>query len=215
MLPGRGGTFPIDPMQVTVTGKQFDVGDALRQHVTSQTTNIVERYFGKATEAHIVFWRERHSVNAEISVHAGRGLSLQSAGAADDAYIAFDGAAERLDKRLRRNKRRLRNHHAHGKEMPAEPPAQEATAYVLAAEEAEHDAGGEEPLVVAEMRTSIPQLSVSEAVMRLDLTDLPALLFRNSARGNLNVVYRRPDGNVGWIDPDLAERGGKRGGKSS
>jgi ribosomal subunit interface protein len=201
-------------MQVTVTGKHFDVGDALRQHVTSQTTNIVERYFGKATEAHIVFWRERHSVNVEISVHAGRGLSLQSAAVADDAYIAFDGAAERLDKRLRRNKRRLRNHHAHAKDATKEIPLQEATAYVLATEEEERDAGGDEPLIVAEMRTSIPQLSVSEAVMRLDLADLPALLFRNSARGNLNLVYRRPDGNIGWIDPDLAERAGKRGGKT-
>jgi len=197
-------------MQVTVTGKHFDVGDALRHHVTSLTTNIVERYFGKATDAHVVFWRERHRINAEISVHAGRGLSLQSAGLADDAYVAFDGAAERLDKRLRRNKRRLRNHHAHAKEAATEAPAQEATTYVLAAEEAERE-GGDEPLVVAEMRTSIPSLSVSEAVLRLDLADLPALLFRNSARGNLNLVYRRPDGNIGWIDPDLAERGARGG----
>ena len=193
-------------MQVTVTGKHFDVGDSLRHHVTDTTTNIVERYFGKATEAHIVFWRERHMVNAEISVHAGRGLSLQSAGLAEDAYIAFDGAAERLDKRLRRNKRRLRNHHGRGKEAAKEAPLQEATAYVLAADEEQHDSPGGEPLIVAEMRTSIPLLSVSEAVMRLDLAELPALLFRNSARGNLNLVYRRPDGNIGWIDPDLAER---------
>jgi ribosomal subunit interface protein len=194
-------------MQVTVTGKQMDVGDSLRSHAATMTTTIVERYFGKATEAHVVFSRERHFINAEISVHAGRGLSLQSSGTADDPHVAFDGAAERLDKRLRRHKRRLRNHHGRGKESAAPAPAQEATSYILAAAEDESDAVGEgEPLVIAEMRTSIPLLSVSEAVMRLDLTDLAALLFRNSARGNLNVVYRRPDGNIGWIDPDLAER---------
>ncbi|HXQ50692.1 MAG TPA: ribosome-associated translation inhibitor RaiA [Stellaceae bacterium] len=201
-------------MQVTVTGKRFDVGDALRNHVTATTTSIVERYFGKATEAHVVFSRERHLVKAEISVHAGRGLSVQGGGEADDAYIAFDGAAEHIDKRLRRNKRRLRNHHGRPKDAgPAE--MQDATAYVLAAEdEAGEDAGEGEPLVIAEMRTRILSLSVSEAVMRLDLADLPALLFRNSARDNLNLVYRRPDGNIGWVDPDLADRRGARGTKA-
>jgi ribosomal subunit interface protein len=197
-------------MQVSVTGKHFDVGDSLRSHVAETTQSIVERYFGKATEAHVVFCRERHLVKAEISVHASRGFSVQSGGEAEDAYIAFDSAAERIDKRLRRHKRRLKNHHR-VKESEAQAD-QDATAYVLAAPD---DAGAldesdgiderdGEPLVIAEMRTRIPQLSVSEAVMRLDLTDLAALLFRNSARGNLNVVYRRSDGNVGWIDPDLA-----------
>ncbi len=149
------------------------------------------------------------------------GFSVQSGGEAEDAYVAFDSAAERIDKRLRRHKRRLKNHH-HAKESEAQAD-QDATAYVLAADDddvpADATDGAEapegEPLVIAEMRTSIPQLSVSEAVMRLDLTDLPALLFRNSARGNLNVVYRRGDGNVGWIDPDLAERKTARGTKAS
>jgi len=209
-------------MQVSVTGKHFDVGDSLRSHAAETTQSIVERYFGKATEAHVVFCRERHLVKAEISVHAGRGLSVQGGGEAEDAYVAFDGAAERIDKRLRRHKRRLRNHHAHAKD--GEPPAQQdATDYVVAAGEhdgaddaaATDDGGAEgEPLVIAEMRTRIPQLSVSEAVMRLDLADLPALLFRNSARSNINLVYRRPDGNIGWIDPDLAERRAPRGPKA-
>jgi len=207
-------------MQVSVSGKHFDVGDSLRSHVAEATQSIVERYFGKATEAHVVFCRERHLVKAEISVHASRGFSVQSGGEAEDAYVAFDSAAERIDKRLRRHKRRLKNHH-HAKESETQAD-QDATAYVLAtaADEPEDPAEGVEapegePLVIAEMRTSIPQLSVSEAVMRLDLTDLPALLFRNSARGNLNVVYRRGDGNIGWIDPDLAERKAARGTKAS
>ena len=123
-----------------------------RQHA------IVERYFGKATEAHVVFSRERHLVKAEISVHAGRGLSVQGGGEADDAYIAFDGAAERIDKRLRRNKRRLRNHHGRRQGRRRPPRCRMPTAYVLAAEdEAGEDAGEGEPLVIAEMRTRIPQ----------------------------------------------------------
>ena len=204
-------------MQVTVTGKHFDVGDSLRSHVAETTQSIVERYFGKATEAHVVFCRERHRVKAEISVHAGRGLSVQGHGEAEDPYVAFDGAAERIDKRLRRHKRRLRNHHGRAKDGAAPPAPQDATAYVLAADEREDadesaDEGEGEPLVIAEMRTRIPQLSVSEAVMRLDLAELAVLLFRNSARGNLNLIYRRPDGNIGWIDPDLAERRALRGG---
>ncbi len=193
-------------MQVTVTGKQIEVGDALRQHVTTATAAIVERYFGKATEAHVVFCRERHLVKAEISVHAGRGLSVQSGGTADDANVAFDSAAERVDKRLRRHKRRLRNHHARARDSRRR--AGRGSDRLCPCREKDDDDdtnGGEgEPLVMAEMRTSIPELSVSEAVMRLDLAELPALLFRNSARGNLNLVYRRSDGNVGWLDPDLA-----------
>lgn len=204
-------------MKVSVTGKQFDVGDSLRSHVAETTSTIVERYFGKATEAHVVLSRERHLVNAEISVHASRGLSVQGRGEAADPYAAFDSAAERIDKRLRRHKRRLRNHRARTRDGAMPPAAPEdATDYVLSAEEeGSGDAAVDEPLVIAEMRTRIPQLSVSEAVMRLDLADLPALIFRNSARGNLNLVYRRLDGNVGWIDPDLADGRGSKDKKAT
>lgn len=192
-------------MQVIVTGKQIDIGDSLRNHVETAMKSLVEKYFDKPIEAHVVFCRERHQLRADLSVHANRGLLLQSSGEAADAYAAFDGAADRLDRRLRRYKRRLRNHHARGKDGAV---AEAATAYVLAAEDTEAEAAVEDqPLVIAEMKTSIPQLSVSEAVMRLDLADLPALLFRNSARGNLNLIYRRPDGNIGWVDPDFTKQG--------
>lgn len=195
-------------MQVTVTGKQLDVGDSLRNHAATATVAIADKYFGKAIEAHVVFCRERHLFLSDISLHAGRGLTVQCHGEAADAYAAFDDAAFRLEKQLRRYKRRLRARHKGGKggeEVAAQ--LEPATDYVLAAEpsdDAEGGEGGGEPLVIAEMRTGIPQLSVSEAVMRLDLADLPALLFRNSAHGSLNLVYRRRDGNVGWVDPDLA-----------
>ncbi|HEX9490031.1 MAG TPA: ribosome-associated translation inhibitor RaiA [Stellaceae bacterium] len=203
-------------MQVLVTGKQIDIGDSLRGHVAATTTAIVERYFDRAIEAHVVFCRERHLILSDISVHAGRGLLVQCHGESSDAYIAFDGAVERLDKQLRRYKRRLRNHHKPAKDAS---DAQAAIDYVLAPvadEEAKPPAGDDDqPLVIAEMRTSIPQLSVSEAVMRLDLADLPALMFRNSAHGNLNLVYRRRDGNVGWVDPDLSAQTRRAANKGS
>jgi ribosomal subunit interface protein len=205
-------------MQVTVTGKQIDVGESLRGHVEAATVAVVDKYFGRALEAHVVFSRERHVFVSDISVHAGRGLLVQCQGRSEDAYAAFDGAAGRLEKQLRRYKRRLRNHHK-GAKTGDEPEAQlqPATEHVLAQDD-ESEAAGEkdQPLIIAEMRTGIPQLSVSEAVMRLDLADLPALLFRNSKHGNLNMVYRRRDGNVGWIDPDLAaqSRRGKAGKES-
>jgi ribosomal subunit interface protein len=197
-------------MHVTVTGRQIDVGDSLRGHVETATTAIVEKYFGKAIEAHVVFYRERHLISSDVSVHAGRGMLVQCHGSSADAYAAFDSAADRLDKQLRRYKRRLRNRHKGARESNGED-TQGATDYVLApiADDSADESTGDQPLVIAELRTSIPQLSVSEAVMRLDLADLSAMLFRNSARGSLNLVYRRRDGNVGWIDPDLDAQGGQ------
>ena len=195
-------------MQVTVTGKQIDVGDSLRGHAEAATAAVVDKYFDRAIEAHVAFSRERHVFVADISVHAGRGLLVQCQGRADEAYAAFDGAANRLEKQLRRYKRRLRNHHKGAKsgETPEAEP-QPATEHVLAHDgDAEPASEGDQPLIIAEMRTGIPQLSVSEAVMRLDLAELPALLFRNSKHGNLNMIYRRRDGNVGWVDPDLASQ---------
>jgi ribosomal subunit interface protein len=198
-------------MQVTVTGKQMDVGDSLRGHAEAATAGIADKYFGKAIEAHVVFCHERHLFLADILLHAGRGLSVQCHGEAGDAYAAFDDAAVRLEKQLRRYKRRLRNHHKYAK-PDAEAEAEAAVDYVLAAEPAEAPAeeGGGEPLVIAEMRTSIPLLTVSEAVMRLDLADLPVVLFRNSAHGTLSLIYRRRDGNVGWIEPELSAKARRR-----
>jgi ribosomal subunit interface protein len=202
-------------MQVTVTGKQIDVGDSLRGHVEATTTAVVEKYFGKAIEAHVVFSRERHLFLSAISVHVRRGMVVQCHGESGDAYAAFDEAAGRLEKQVRRYKRRLRQHHKKSHEEEEETLA--ATDYVLAPGRDEDDRAESEaqPLVIAEMRTSIPQLSVSEAVMRLDLADLPALMFRNSAHGNLSLVYRRRDGNVGWVDPDLSAQTRRAANKGS
>jgi len=192
-------------MHITVTGKQIDVGDALRRHTQAAVEDIAEKYFGNALEAHVVFSREAHLIQCDLQVHTGRGILVRSEADANEAYAAFDIAAERIDKRLRRYKRRLRDHHAQDKQR--ERAETLGRTYVLQPGEDEAapppEAEHPQPIVIAEMETSIPQLSVSEAVMRLDLADLPALMFRNKARGTLNVIYRRRDGNIGWIDPGL------------
>lgn len=186
-------------MQLTVRGKQIDVGDALRGHVSERLESAVSKYFNDAVDASVVFSREAHLFRADIQVHAGKNIVMQSNGEADEPYVAFDKAAEKVAKRLRRYKRRLTDHH---KRTASEPPL-EAQAFVLRSEidSDATDEAGEEPVVVAELTEPVETLTVSDAVMRLDLGDLPALMFRNAAHGGLNMIYRRPDGNVGWVDP--------------
>ncbi|HRJ60780.1 MAG TPA: ribosome-associated translation inhibitor RaiA [Azospirillaceae bacterium] len=197
-------------MQLTVKGKQIDVGDALRTHVADSLNSVVGKYFNNSLEANVVFSRDAHLFKADIQVHVGRGILLQSASEATEPYPAFDTACDKLGKRLRRYKRRLRDHHGSDEAADALP----ARYQVIEAEPEDHsdehaeDANSLAPLVVAEMQTSIDQLSVSEAVMRMELADRPALLFRNRAHGGLNMVYRRADGNVGWVDPHDLERAG-------
>jgi ribosomal subunit interface protein len=189
-------------MHLTVTGKQIDTGDAFRSHVEASLASILGKYFKTAIEAHVVLSKEAHLSRAEISLHVGRGIVVNAGAAASEAYAAFDGAAERIAKQMRRYKRRLRDHHVKGRE-PSEA-SDRATDYVLApiAEEAEENTGVA-PAVIAEMSTEIPNLTVGEAVMRMDLAAAPVLLFRNRSHGELNIVYRRTDGNIGWIDPEL------------
>ena len=187
-------------MQVSVKGKQMDVGDALRSHVGTALDALVGKYFGNAMEAQAIFAREAHYFRCELAVHVGRDILVNSHGEGADAYAAFDAAADRVDKRLRRQKGRLRRHHAREPETTLP-----ATSYVLRPEEPEEhvEADGEEkPVIVAEIASEVPSLSVGDAVMRLDLSNEPALLFRNRAHGGVNLVYRRADVNIGWVDPD-------------
>ena len=195
-------------MQLSVSGKHIDVGDSLRGHVTHAIGASAERYFGRAIEGKVVFQRAHRAFRADISLHVARGINVQTHGEAEDPYVAFDMAAERLDKRLRRHKRRLVDR----RKEPAEDNTPETgthrvfAAYAAAeaasgpAEDPEHGA----PVVVAEVAHDIPTLSVSDAVMCLDLGEMPVLMFRNRANGAYNVVYRRPDGTIGWIEPAAA-----------
>src|SRR6266851_779846 len=171
-------------MQLTMTGKQIDIGDALRRHIEASLSSILGKYFGTAIEAHVVVSKEAHLTRAEISVHIGRGIVVNAHASALEPYSAFDAGAERVAKQLRRYKRRLRDHHAKARE-PFEA-SERARDYVLApiTEEADENAGGG-PTVVAEMSTELPNLTVGEAVMRMDLADAPVLLFRNRSHGEL------------------------------
>ena len=203
--PRREGV--IGSMQLTVTGKQIDIGDALRRHVEANLSSILGKYFGTAIEAHVVVAREAHLTRAEISIHIGRGIEVNAHAAAPEIYAAVDTAADRVAKRLRRYKRRLRDYHAKARERSA--ISERAIDYVLApvveeadGEEIEVSTGGA-PAVIAEMSMELPHLTVGEAAMRMDLADATVLLFRNRSHGELNLVYRRADGNIGWIDPEL------------
>ncbi len=188
-------------MQLTVKGKQIDVGDALRNHVEEHLSQAAEKYFNNPIEATVVFSKEAgHLYKADISLHVGKGILLQTQNTAEDPYPAFDVASERMAKRLRRYKERLKDHH---KRME-DAEQQEAVYYQLQAEEAESEepSGDDEPMIIAEMATTIQTMSPSEAMMRMNLADLPALMFKNASHGGLNMVYRRSDGHVGWVDPD-------------
>jgi ribosomal subunit interface protein len=191
-------------MQLTVTGKQIDTGEALRRHIAEGLTAILGKYFRTAIEAHVVVSKEAHLTRVEVSLHIGRGIVVNAGAGATEPYAAFDAAAERIAKQMRRYKRRLRDHHAKARE-----PAERATAYVLAPfadEEDEPEAPDGGPAVIAEMSTDLPRLTVGEAAMRLDLGQLSVLLFRSRSHGELNLVYRRADGHIGWIDPELAPK---------
>ncbi len=195
-------------MQITVSGKQVELSDALRTRVSTQLETIATKYFDHALEAHVTFSRARSFFTCDINVHAGRGLQLRGEGEAADANAAFDDAAEHIAKRLRRYRRRV-NDHARDMAQRARP---ESARQVILKEEEQHDAHDAAApegrtlaeayaTVVAETQTEIASLTVGEAVMRMDLADQVVMMFRNSTSGVLNVVYRRPDGHIGWIDP--------------
>jgi ribosomal subunit interface protein len=213
-----GGSF----MRIQVAGRQIDVGEALRTRIETELASGVGKYFSRATDAVVTVTKNGaakngSSIEVDCTVHLASGISLQSEGQGGDAHSAFDAAMEKLEKRVRRYKRRLKNHHAENK---SPLPAEDASTYVLApfegefeGDEAEADADAADgvedaPLVIAETKTAVRTMTVSTAVMQLDLADGPALLFRNAGHGGLNLVYRRSDGNIGWIDPERAAASG-------
>jgi ribosomal subunit interface protein len=191
-------------MQITVSGKQVDMSDALRTRVAAQLNNIAGKYFDHALEAQVTFGRARCFFTCDINLHAGRGLRLRAEGEAADAHAAFDDAAEHIAKRLRRYRRRLNEH---ARDLANRERPQAAVQYTLRQEEPEPGEmvdgapASAYATVIAEQPAEISRLSVGEAVMRMDLADQMVLMFRNSTTGELNVVYRRSDGHIGWIDP--------------
>jgi ribosomal subunit interface protein len=187
-------------MRYQVSGKQIDIGEALTSHAESELSEILGKYAGRPTDAHIVFSKDAHQHVCEATVHLSTGMIVQAKGHANDIYAAFDACGEKIDKQLRRYKRRLKNHH---KERSDPIELSDAASYILAANDTADEAEPDtlQPMVIAEMETKIASLSVGEAVMQLELSEAPVLLFRNEKNKGLNVIYRRDDGNIGWIDP--------------
>jgi ribosomal subunit interface protein len=187
-------------MRIQVSGKQIDIGEALRGHVEERLQDAVGKYFERPVEAVVTFSKDRHEFVADSSVHLPTGLTVQAKSRADEVYAAFEGAVGRMEKQLRRYKRRLKDHHR--ERAPIESDG--AQSYVIAGGQdvAEADEPATlQPVIVAEMETRVLNLSVGEAVMHMELAGAPLLVFRNEAHGGVNVVYMRDDGNIGWIDP--------------
>jgi ribosomal subunit interface protein len=183
-------------MQLIVKGKHLDVGDALRAHVQEQLDHTAKKYFRDPIEATVIFSKEKnHLYKADISIHVGGGIVLQTHHEAADPYPAFDAAAKAAGKRLSRYKDKLRDH------RKTEPDVLAAAYTTIAADDNQAE-GGTGGAVIAEMETQILTLAVADAVMRLELGALPTLMFRNPRHGGLNMVYRRKDGNIGWVDPE-------------
>jgi ribosomal subunit interface protein len=188
-------------MQLNITGKQIDIGSALRAHVENRMATAVAKYFDRTVNGAVTFVRDGFEYRADCALHLASGLHLHAQARSSDIYASFDLAAERMEKRLRRYKSRLRDHHNGTRAAYPVSPAREQ---VIAAEDEDAaEPNSLVPVVVSESTLELRTLTVGEAVMQLDLTDKPAVVFRNSAHGEINVVYRRPDGNIGWIDPAL------------
>ncbi|MBK7161918.1 MAG: ribosome-associated translation inhibitor RaiA [Sphingomonadales bacterium] len=187
-------------MDIRVSGHQLDTGAALRTHVETRLNAIKDKYFANALSAQATVGRAPHDkFSCDIIVHVMQGLILKARGEAADAHLAFDSAAEKIEKQLRRYMRRLQDRHA----QTAYALKQEEAAYTVfdAGDVAEETAPPEAPVIVAEMSVDIPESSVSDAVMLMDLRNTPALLFKNAGTGRHNMVYRREDGTIGWVEP--------------
>ncbi len=192
-------------MRYQVTGKQIDVGQSLQEHVKQEISSIVEKYAERPTDATIVFSKDRHEFVCETTVHLSTGLTANAKAKAGEIYAAFDKCASKLEKQLRRYKRRLKDHHK-ARRTPVETIG--APSYILARGD-DHEETTEpetlQPIIIAEMKTDIKSLSVGEAVMQMEIADQSVLVFRNESQKSLNVVYKRADGNIGWIDPGPQE----------
>ncbi len=187
-------------MRYQITGKQIDIGESLQTHVQDSLNEVVAKYAERPTDATVIFSKSAHEHICEIIVHLSTGLTAQARGQAVEIYAAFETASEKMEKQLRRYKRRLKDHHRE-RSQPVELMG--GASYILASTEDSSEAEPEtlQPVIVAEMETKIPSLSVGEAVMQMELAGAPVLVFKNESAGRTNVVYRREDGNIGWIDP--------------
>ena len=187
-------------MRYQISGKQIDIGEALQVHVKDELGSAVAKYAERPTDAHVTFSKSANEFVCESIVHLSTGLTAQAKAHAHEIYAAFDSCCDKMEKQLRRYKRRLKDHH---KDRVEPVEIYGASSYILASEvdSEEQEPESLQPMIVAEMETKIPSLSVGEAVMQMELAGAPVLVFRNEGKEGVNVVYRRDDGNIGWIDP--------------
>ena len=187
-------------MPFRVSGKNLDIGEALRERVSARIVEALSKYFDGGYSGHVTVEKEGFGFRTECAIHLDSGMTLHTEANAADAYASTDQAALRIEKRLRRYKRRLKDRHAarHNGASFIEAPSYVIEAPVF---DSEDEVTELNPVIIAESTTVLKQLSVSEAVMELDLTGSPVVVFRHASDGRVNLVYRRLDGNVGWIDP--------------
>jgi ribosomal subunit interface protein len=182
-----------------VSGKSIDVGDSLRMRITEKVDEALSKYFQHGSSGHVTISREGSGFRADCVLHLNSGTVLEAHGFAQDAILAADDAALKIEKRLRRYKRRLKDR---GATIRAQQAQQFAASYVIEApDEESEEQEGWSPVTIAESTAALPELSVSDAVAELDLTGAPVIVFRHAGNGGINIVYKRRDGNIGWVDP--------------
>lgn len=187
-------------MRYQISGKQIDIGEALQTHVKTMLGATVEKYAGRPTEAYVVFSKSGPEYVCETVIHLSTGLTCQARNHEHEIYAAFDGCCEKIDKQLRRYKRRLKDHH---KQRTTPVELSNGSSYIIALNEESEESEqlNASPIIIAETPTTIPSLTVGEAVMQMELAHSSMQVFRNEKDGGINVVYRRDDGNIGWVDP--------------
>jgi ribosomal subunit interface protein len=184
-------------MSIVITGKNIEVGEALKAHIEDLVRGVAGRYFSNdVIESHVILSKETHLFLVDLSVHVSKHFIVRTHGEDNDAHHAVSLAIEKMENRIKKYKSRLRDSKRHISREDLLPAQQ----YIVNTEE---DKGEDTPVIIAEMSSEIPTLSVSEAVMRMDLGEAPVLMFKNAKHGQLNVVYKRSDGNIGWIDPSI------------
>jgi ribosomal subunit interface protein len=187
-------------MTLRVSGKNLDIGEALRQHILEKVEATVARYFGGSVGGHVVMTREGFGYRSDCTLRLSSGVSLHAEGRGREPYLCFDQAADKIERRLRRYKTRLKTHAG----LPGAGLGRVANYVVEPPQEDEEPAGGFNPVVVAEGTEELKSLSIASAVAELDLTGAPVVVFEHAVSGRVNVVYRRRDGAIGWLDPQAS-----------
>ena len=201
-------------MTVRVSGKSISVGEALRGRVSERTDEVLRKYFDGNYSGHITLSKDGFGFRTDCALHLDSGITLEAESNAVDAYASADQALLQIEKRLRRYKSRLKDRSARKAYAASaalaqmEAPTLDAPSYVIEALADDDDVTAYNPVIIAEATTSLKRLSVSEAVMELDLTGAACIVFQHGSSGRLNIIYRRPDGNVGWVDPPAVNSGG-------